>query len=63
MATALMAGVTYKIWDSVKLDLGYRWLHLAGTNFVGRSSTTVENLKLPDQNIHELRAGVRLDLN
>lgn len=63
LATALMAGFSYKVWDNWKLDLGYRWLHLAGTSWVGRNTTFVENLKLPDQNIHEVRAGLRIDIN
>ncbi len=63
LAAAVMAGLTYKIWDNTKLDLGYRFLHLQGTNFIGRSTTTVENLKIPDQNIHEMRVGLRYDIN
>jgi opacity protein-like surface antigen len=63
LATALMAGFSYKVWDNWKIDVGYRWLHLAGTTWTGRSTNTVENLRLPDQNIHELRAGLRIDVN
>ena len=63
LAGALMAGFTYKVWDNTKLDIGYRWLHLQGASWTGRSSTTVENLKLSDQNIHEVRAGLRWDIN
>lgn len=63
LATALMAGFSFQVWDNTKIDIGYRWLHLAGTTFVGRNTAIVENLKIPDQNIHELRAGVRFDIN
>lgn len=63
LATALMAGFSFTVWDNTKLDIGYRWLHLAGTTFAGRSASVTENLKLPDQNIHEIRAGVRFDIN
>lgn len=63
LAAALMAGFTYKVWDNTKIDLGYRWLHLAGTTFVGRSTGVVENLKIPDMNLHEVRVGLRYDLN
>lgn len=63
LAAALMAGFTYQVWDNTKLDIGYRWLHLQGASWTGRSSTTVENLKLSDQNIHEVRAGLRWDIN
>ncbi|MEQ1611888.1 MAG: outer membrane beta-barrel protein [Hyphomicrobiaceae bacterium] len=63
LATALMAGFSFKMWDYTKIDLGYRWLHLAGTTYQGRNTNIVETLKFPDQNIHELRAGVRFDIN
>ena len=63
LATALMTGFSYKFWDNTKLDLGYRWLHLQGASYTGRSLTTLENLKIPDQNIHELRVGLRYDIN
>ncbi len=63
LAMALMAGFTYQVWDNTKIDFGYRWLHLAGTTFVGRSAGVVENLKIPDQNLHEVRVGLRYDIN
>jgi opacity protein-like surface antigen len=63
LAAALMAGFTYKVWDNTKLDIGYRWLHLQGTSYTGRSPGLVENLKIPDQNIHEMRVGLRYDIN
>jgi opacity protein-like surface antigen len=63
LAAAAMVGFTYKVWENTKLDLGYRFLHLAGTSFTGRNASTVENLKIPDQNIHEMRVGLRYDIN
>ena len=63
LAAALMAGFSYKFWDNTKLDLGYRWLYLQGASYAGRSLTTVENLKIPDQNIHEVRVGLRYEIN
>lgn len=63
LATALMAGFSYKFWDNTKFDLGYRWLHLQGASYSGRSLTTVENIRIPDQNIHEMRVGLRYDIN
>ena len=63
LATALMAGFSYNISTNGKLDIGYRWLHLAGTTYVGRDTSTVHNVTIPDQNIHELRVGVRYDIN
>ena len=58
-----MLGFSYKVWDNTKLDMGYRYLHLQGTSVTGRSTSLVENLKIPDQHTHELRAGVRFDIN
>ena len=63
LATAAMAGFSYKVWDNTKLDLGYRYLHLQGYTVTGISTGAPENLKVPNQNIHELRAGVRFDIN
>ena len=63
LATAAMAGFSYKIHDNIKLDMGYRYLNLQGTTWVGRSTGPVHNLTLPAQNVHELRAGVRFDVN
>ena len=63
LAAALMTGFTYKVWDNTKIDLGYRWLHLQGASYVGRSPGLVETLKIPDQNIHEMRVGLRYDIN
>jgi opacity protein-like surface antigen len=63
LATALMAGFSYQVWDNTKIDVGYRWLHLAGTTFVGRNMGIVENLKIPDMNVHEVRFGLRYDIN
>lgn len=63
LAAALMAGFSYRVWDNTKIDLGYRWLWLQGASWQGRSLTTIETLKLPDQSIHELRVGLRYDIN
>lgn len=61
MAAAAMAGFSYKVWDNTKLDLGYRFLYLQGFTVTGVGAP--ENVKVPSQNIHELRAGVRFDIN
>jgi opacity protein-like surface antigen len=63
LAYSLMAGFTFQIAEWTKVDLGYRWLHLDGTTFVGRGGNIVQNLTIPDQNIHELRVGLRWDIN
>lgn len=65
LAFAAMLGASYKIWDNTKLDIGYRFLHLEGAKVAGRSADLVnfENLIIPEQNIHELRAGLRFEIN
>lgn len=63
LATAVMAGFTYQVWENTKLDIGYRWLHLQGTQFTGSKSNTADFIRIPDQNIHEMRVGVRYDIN
>jgi opacity protein-like surface antigen len=63
LALALMAGASFNVTSNLKLDMGYRWLNLQGTTFTGRNIANVHNLTIPDQNIHELRVGVRYDIN
>lgn len=63
LAFAAMAGLTYQIWDNTKLDLGYRFLHLQGTSFTGRTAAAGDKLIIPDQSVHEMRVGLRYDIN
>lgn len=63
LALALMTGFSYNITTNGKLDIGYRWLHLEGTKVIGRTAGVVHNLTIPDQNLHELRVGLRYDIN
>ncbi len=63
LALALMTGFSYNISDNAKLDIGYRWLNLEGTKVVGRTVGVIHNLTVPDQNLHELRVGLRYDIN
>jgi opacity protein-like surface antigen len=70
-AAALMAGVTTQIWSNTKLDIGYRFLHLDGHEFTHRvfdevgipNLITTRHVTIPDQNIHELRIGLRIDIS
>lgn len=65
LATALMAGFTYQVTDAIKTDVGYRWLHLDGATFTQWVGTQLayQRLVVPDQNIHEMRVGLRWDIN
>jgi opacity protein-like surface antigen len=65
LAAALMAGVTVDVAPGIKLDSSYRFLwestaaSISGTNVTGTSA----NLTVGDRFDHELRTGIRLDLN
>lgn len=65
LAGALMGGFAYQLSDSIKADVGYRWLHLDGASFshwVGEQMA-FQTVKIPSQNIHEMRIGLRWDIN
>lgn len=69
-AGALMAGAVYDISDNWKFDFGYRFLHLSSVDFSqrisgtinGANTTAIDTVTIPDQNIHELRIGLRYDI-
>ena len=64
LAWAVMAGASYQVAHSMKLDIGYRMLSLGGTNFTTPwHSNTPAVLTIPDQINHEFRVGVRYDVN
>ncbi|MGF1650574.1 MAG: outer membrane protein [Hyphomicrobiaceae bacterium] len=64
-ALALMAGVGIQMHDNLTLDLGYRALYTSGTagitlpSVLGGSST----VKIEDRLDHELRVGLRWDID
>lgn len=64
LAGALMAGFSYQISDALKTDIGYRWLHIDGASFSHWVGTQLayQKVQIPDQNIHEMRIGLRWDL-
>lgn len=70
-AGALMAGAVWEMSDNWKLDIGYRFLHLTSVDFTHPIEGTVSGVNngitgsvtIPDQNIHELRVGLRYDIN
>ncbi len=65
LAAAFMTGVSWKVSDNGSLDVGYRLLHLQGTTFSTPMNTggPAARVTIPDQNIHEIRVGYRLDIN
>ena len=63
LAAALMAGASYQLTDITSLDVGYRFLYLAGTDFDTNIDGYNSNMSISDQYIHQIRAGLRFDVN
>lgn len=63
LAAALMAGLSYNISDITKFDVGYRYLFLGGTDATMDIGGTESSFKIGDQQIHQIRAGLRFDVN
>lgn len=68
LAAALMAGVSYNIAANTKLDLNYRYLYVGGYDVnmninSNIGTTTASSLKIGDQHEHQIRAGLRWDIN
>lgn len=66
-AAAVMAGISYDVNEITTVDVGYRYLFLAGTDHAtsvdinGQPAETV--LEIGDQHIHQVRAGLRFNVN
>ncbi len=63
LAGALMAGVSYDISDITTIDVGYRYLHLGGTEISMDINGDHSHVKIGDQNVHQVRAGLRFNFN
>ena len=63
LAAALMAGVSYDLSDISTLDIGYRYLFVGGTDVQTDIGKYHSKLSVGDQNIHQVRAGVRFNFN
>ncbi len=69
MATALMVGTTYDLTDRLKLDAGYRFMHIFGGDAfkydAADQATGATGAQVRDHgfNIHQIRAGLRYALN
>ncbi|MFN0219688.1 MAG: outer membrane protein [Hyphomicrobium sp.] len=61
-AAAAMAGFSYQVSDITSIDIGYRYL------FIGSDSTSMSvgaadsTLEIGDQHVHQVRAGLRFDV-
>jgi opacity protein-like surface antigen len=68
LAAAAMVGLTYQISDITSVDFGYRFLYLGGTGFdmtIDDTNSHVYNshVSFGDQFVHQIRAGLRFDVN
>ncbi|NOT72778.1 MAG: porin family protein [Hyphomicrobium sp.] len=63
LAAAAMAGVSYQISDITSIDVGYRYLFLGGTDFAMSIDGTESRVSVGDQHVHQVRAGLRFDVN
>ncbi|MBO9099506.1 MULTISPECIES: outer membrane protein [unclassified Rhizobium] len=57
---ALMAGVAYQLSPNVKLDLGYRYSHVAGGDMFGSSAATTAAGATGAMARQEIRVGLRV---
>ena len=63
LAAAAMAGVSYQVSDVTSVDLGYRFLYLGGSQFDTTMDGYTSHMSIGDQYVHQLRAGLRFDVN
>ncbi|MCB1526404.1 MAG: porin family protein [Hyphomicrobiaceae bacterium] len=63
LAAAAMVGFTYDLGDSILLDFNYRFLHVGGTSNSMYLFGNNSEVSFDDQNEHQLRAGIRMDIN
>jgi opacity protein-like surface antigen len=63
LAASAMAGLSYDISDITAVDIGYRYLYLAGTGASLTIGSTESTVKIDDQHVHQVRAGLRFNVN
>ena len=62
LAAAATLGFTYDLGNSMLLDMNYRFLHVGGSDIYVNAPYGRSIMTLDDQNEHQLRAGVRVDI-
>lgn len=63
-AAAAMAGFTYDLGHSTLLDINYRYLHVGGSDIaVNFSDGRRSNMSFDAQNEHQIRAGLRFNID
>lgn len=63
LAAAAMAGVSYKLSSSTTLDMNYRLLWLQGTQVTMNVGGQPSTLSIADTVNHQIRAGLRFDID
>ncbi len=63
LAAAAMAGFSYQVTDITSVDVGYRYLFLGGTDFAMNIDGVESRVEIGDQHVHQIRAGLRFDVN
>lgn len=63
IAAAAMVGLSYDVSDITAIDVGYRYLYLGGTDLVLDVNGSPSRFSIGDQHIHQVRAGLRFNVN
>lgn len=63
LAAAAMVGLSYDVSDITAIDVGYRYLYLGGADVVMDIDGSPSRFSIGDQHIHQVRAGLRFNVN
>ncbi len=63
LAAAAMAGISYDVSEITTIDLGYRYLFIAGSDVALNIDDDISRVEIGDQHIHQFRAGLRFNVN
>lgn len=63
LAAAAMVGFSYDVSEITAIDVGYRYLFLGGADVAMDIDGTTSRLSIGDQHIHQVRAGLRFNVN
>lgn len=63
LAAAAMAGFSYDVSEMTAVDIGYRYLYLQGTSAVLSIGDQTSRLEIGDQHVHQVRAGLRFNVD
>ncbi len=63
LAAAAMAGVSYDLTEMTSVDIGYRYLFIAGSDVAININDDISRVEIGDQHVHQVRAGLRFNVN